>query len=373
MPDVSVSLNGLELDRALVIADVAIRSGRTRSDDGLQAASATVELLAPDPAGVTVSIADTLQIVVDGHKRFTGDVSEITRASLDDPNESRYTLVGVGSISHLPRVQIPMPRPAETAAARAAAVFAAAGITVEIEGGASYHLAALGQAGDGPSGADQIVSAIMSDTGCVVADLGDGSVLVQFLDSRLSEDIWQPDPELTHVELAWEQSDDLVNDITVEWPGGAAATNSSPASVTQYGRRATALSTGLGTLADAQHRATSIIARLAIPAWNVGSVDTWDPTAMAHRIGAIVTLAPLPPSSPIAGSSWSGVLEGWSETYGPDADGRLAGTWTLALSDRAHSAETVAWANVSPASLTWAQVNPGTSWAEAVSNGDLYP
>jgi hypothetical protein len=31
------------------------------------------------------------------------------------------------------------------------------------------------------------------------------------------------------------------------------------------------------------------------------------------------------------------------------------------------------WANVSPASLTWAQVNPATSRSEAVSNGDLYP
>jgi hypothetical protein len=67
------------------------------------------------------------------------------------------------------------------------------------------------------------------------------------------------------------------------------------------------------------------------------------------------------------------VLEGWTEQYGPDANGNLAGTWALALSDRAHSSETVVWANVSPASLTWAQVNPATSWSEAVSNGDLYP
>jgi hypothetical protein len=369
-----VSLNSATIDPALVVADVAIRSGRTRSDDGLSASSATVELLTPDPAGVAVSIADTLAVVVDGNPRFHGAVSEITRASEpEDPLSSRYTLVAVGPIARLPRVQVAMPLAGGTARARAQAVFDAAGIAVVIEGGESYQLAALGVAGDPPQGADQIIGALMGDTGAVVADLGDGTVLVQFLDSRLSEDVWTPDPELTHVELEWEQSDDLINDITVSWAGTPPATNSIPDSVSRYGRHATTLSTGLGRVTDAQHRATSIVARLAYPAWNVAGVETWDAAAMAHRIGAIVTLSPLPPSSPLGGSAWSGVLEGWTEQYGPDAAGELAGTWTLALSDRAHSAETVAWANVSPSTLKWSQVNPDTSWAEAISNGDLYP
>jgi hypothetical protein len=367
-----VSLNGTPISAALVVADVAIRSGRTRSDDGLSASSATVELLTPDPAGVAVSIADTLAVAVDGNARFQGRISEITRATgLEDPASSRYTLIGVGPIARLPRVQIPMPLAAASGRVRMQSVFDAAGIPVVIEGGDSYQLAALGVAGDPPSAADQIVGAIMSDTGCVVADLGDGSVLAQFLDSRLSEDVWSPDPALTHVELAWEQTDDLVNDITVEWPGGAPATNSSQGSIAQFERHAATLNTGLGRLADATHRAASIVSRLAFPAWQIGAVDTWDQTIMAHRIGAVVTLAPLPASSPISGGAWSGVLEGWSEQYGPDADGNLAGTWTLALSDRAHSSEALTWANVSPQTLTWAQVLPATSWSEAISNGDL--
>jgi hypothetical protein len=53
---------------------------------------------------------------------------------------------------------------------------------------------------------------------------------------------------------------------------------------------------------------------------------------MDHRIGAIVTLTLLPPSSPLAGGSRSGVLEGWTETYGPDANGELSGSWALELS-----------------------------------------
>lgn len=373
VPSVVVTINGSPIDPGLVVADVAIRSGRTRSDDGLSASSATVELLTADPAGVAVGIADTLAVVVNGNARFQGRVSEITRATgLDDPNSSRYTLVGVGPIARLPRVQVSMPLAASSARARMQAVFDAAGIAVVIEGGDAYQLAASGQPGDAPAAADQIVGAVMSDTGCVVADLGDGSVLAQFLDSRLSDDVWQPDPALTHVELAWEQTDDLVNDVSVDWPGGAAAQSTSTASIAEYERHAASLNTGLATIADAQHRAGSIIARLAFPAWQVGAVDTWDPSVMAHRIGAVVTLAPLPASSPIAGA-WSGVLEGWTEQYGPDADGNLAGTWTLALSDRVHSSEALSWANVSPPTLKWSEVNPETSWSEAVSNGDLSP
>ena len=297
MPNVVVSLNAVALDPGLVIADVAIRSGRTRADDGLSASSATIELLSPTPAGVSVSIADVLAVAVDGNPRFQGRVSEITRTAGDDPLASTYTIVAVGPIARLPRVQIPMPLAAGPAHARMQAVFDAAGIGVAIEGGESYHLAALGVAGDAPQAADQIVSAIMTDTGCVVADLGDGTVLAQFLDSRISEDIWQPDPAQTHVDLQWEQSDDLVNDIVVEWAGGS-ANATSPPSVTKYGRHATSLTTGLGGIADARHRAGSIVARLGYPAWAVGSVETWDETAMAHRIGAIVTLAPLPPVKP---------------------------------------------------------------------------
>ena len=373
MPSVSVQLNGATIDPALVVADVTIRSGRSRADDGLSASSCTVDLLTPDPAGVSVSIADQLRVVVDGQPRFQGTIGEITRASLDGGDASTYTLVAVGAIAHLPRTLITMPLPAQSARTRMQNVFATAGLPVVIEGGDSYQLAALGQAGDGPSGADAVIAAIMTDTGCIVADLGDGSVLVQFLDSRLSADVFAPDPALTHVNLEWEQTDDLVNDVTVEWPGGAPATATSPDSVTRYGKRSTSLQSGLGSLTAAQYRASTIVSRLAFPAWQVGTVETWDPAVMAHRIGAIVTLSPLPASSPVAGGAWSGVLEGWNESYGPDADGNLAGTWTLAVSDRAHSAETVAWQNVSPPTLQWAQVNPATSWAEAISNADLYP
>jgi len=371
MTSVAVAIAGHAIDPALVVADVTIRSGRSRSDDALSASSATIDLVTPDPAGVSVSIADALVVTVDGRPRFTGKVSEIQRATLDDPNSSTYTIVGIGPIGRLPRVQIPLPLAATNARARAAAILSTAGIPAVLEGGDTYALAAYGTAGDPPAGADQILSALMNDTGAIAMDLGDGSVLVQFLDSRLSDEAWTPDPDRTHVDLEWEMTDDLVNDITVEWPGGATVNSSSTSSVSKYGRLASSLSTGLGSLGAAQQRATSIIARLAFPAWRLGKVETWDPGVMDHQIGAVVTIAPLPASSPITGSAWEGVLEGWTDHYGPDADGILSGTWELALSDRQHSSEGLAWQNVSPPTLKWNQVNPETSWSEAVSNGDL--
>lgn len=370
---VVVKLMGVAVDPARVIANVTIRSGRERADDGLSAASATVEFVTPDPSGAGVGIADTLDVVVNGVPRFHGRVCEITRAQASDPASTQFTVVAVGPTARLPRVTVALPLAAKSAAARMADMLAAAGITASIHGGEAYALAAYGDVGDDPVSVDQVIGDIITDTGVVVADLGDGRILAQFLDSRISEDQWTPDPDLTYVDLQWEQTDDLVNDVEVEWPGGAAATSSNPTSITRYEKHSTSLSTGLGTLAAAQQRAAGIIARLAQPSWNVGSVETWDETILAHGVGAVVTITPLPASAPVSGDSWLGVLEGWEETYGPDADGELSGTWSLAVSDRAHSSETVAWAHISPASLTWAQVNPGCAWADALSNGDLYP
>jgi hypothetical protein len=370
---VVVKLRGVTVDPANVIADVAIRSGRDRADDGLSASSATVEFMTPDPAGAGVNIADKLDILINGKPRFSGNVVEITRAASSDPASTTFTIVGVGPIARLPRVNIAMPLAAGTARARIQAVLDAAGITAVIGGGQTHNLAAYGLAGDPPVGADQVIGDIINDTGVVVADLGDGSILCQFLDSRISADQWTPDPARTFVDLQWEQTDDLVNDIVIEWPGGAPVTNSNPGSITTYGRRAASLQTGLATLADAQARAAGIIARLAAPAWNIGTVETWDPAALDHGIGAVVTISPLGPSAPVSGDSWFGVLEGWDEQYGPDAEGTLSGTWELAVSDRAHSSETVSWAHVYPSTLQWNQVNPGCSWQEALSNSDLYP
>jgi hypothetical protein len=70
---VDVLLNGDALDRAVVVADISIRSGRTR-DDGLSAASATVDLLTSDPPASRSASPDQLQVVVDAAHGSPGGI-----------------------------------------------------------------------------------------------------------------------------------------------------------------------------------------------------------------------------------------------------------------------------------------------------------
>ena len=125
------------------------------------------------------------------------------------------------------------------------------GFVPVIQGGAGLSVGAYGVAGDPPADAAQILGDLITDTGLVVADLGDGSILCQFADGRLSEDRWTPDPALTNAELAFAQTDDVINDARVTWTGGL-ATSTSPGSIADYDHRAVSLDTSLDTLGAAQ-------------------------------------------------------------------------------------------------------------------------
>ena len=367
---VAVSVNGIAIDPAIVLADVTIRSGRTRADDGIEPASCTIELLQADPGGAMAMIGDDLQVTVNGAPRFTGRICEIDSASSpEDPQASTFTIVGIGPLARLARVLVAMPLAAGNAAARAQQIFDLCGLPCQIDGGDTVQLADYGQAGDPPAGADQVMSAIASDTGAIIADQGSGVILAQFLDSRLGHDTFTPDPRDTHVDLDWEMTDDLVNHAEVAWSGGTVTTED-PASIARFDRHAVSLNTGLGDISSATRRSNSIVARLAQPAWRLGDVQTWDAGILGHSVGALVTIGPLPPSSPVS-DPWTGVLEGWIDTYQPSVDGAIIGSWDLAVGDLLHSAETLTWAGVDPATLQWAQVAPAVRWQDAISNGDL--
>lgn len=367
---VQILIAGAQVDPGLVIADVAIRSGRSRADDGVSPASCTIELLSPTPGGQAALIGDDLQVLVNAAPRFTGRICELDSASSpDDPQASTYTVVGIGPLARLARVLIAMPLPAGSAADRAQAVFDLCGLPCLIEGGDTIQLAPYGADGDPPAGADQIIGAIASDAGAIIADQGSGIVLIQFLDSRLGHDQFHPDPADTHVDLDWEMTDDLTNHAEVQWLGGT-VTSEDAASVARYDRHSVSLNTGLGDISSATRRSNSIVARLAQPAWRLGDVKTWDAGILGHSVGALVQITPLPPSSPVA-DPWVGVLEGWIDSYQPSTDGVIIGSWDLAIGDLLHSAETLTWAGVDPAELQWAQVNPATRWMDAISNGDL--
>ena len=112
---VVVKIKGVTVDPSHVLATVTIRSGRTRADDGLSPSSATIEIVTPDPAGSRGRHRRPVDDHVNGYPRFTGRISEITRAPASDPAATSYTLVAVGAIARLPRIQIPLPLAATNA------------------------------------------------------------------------------------------------------------------------------------------------------------------------------------------------------------------------------------------------------------------
>lgn len=376
--DVGITLDGAPVDPAMVVCDVTIRSGRSRQDDGIEPASCTIEILSVASGGaaeVDVTLAQLVQITVDGQIRFTGRTSEISRTPTTIGEEGwTWTIVAVGNLARLARFTLTPPIPRETAAARALRIIqAVAGGVADIRGGAGYELAAYGASTDPPVHLDQILGQLVADTGAVVQDMPDGSTMVQFADGRLSADLFAPDPTVTSSDLAFAQSDDVINEIIISYGNNQDMTLQAPASITQYDLRSVSLDTQLDDNASATTRAESIISRLAWPSWGIDSLTTWDRDFLNHEIGAVVQVSPLPVGAPVA-DPWQGVMEGYVEHYQPSTDGsgRVLGSFLLAIGDLQHSAETIHWAGVTP-SLTWAGVDPQTAWNEAISNAALTP
>ena len=146
---VQVKLGGATVPGDVVLADVALRSGRQRSDDGLNTATATVDFLTATPGGLVIAIAQTLQVLVNGTSRFIGKISEITMQETAD-GPIAYTVVAAGNIAQLERWTIPVPIVAETAAARAQRAITEAGFTATIQGGTTYNMGFLGKLGTPP-------------------------------------------------------------------------------------------------------------------------------------------------------------------------------------------------------------------------------
>jgi hypothetical protein len=150
----------------------------------------------------------------------------------------------------------------------------------------------------------------MSDTGAVVADLGDGSVLAQFL---IAGSPRTRPPIRSHAcGSSWEQSDDLVNDIVVEWAAGSAANSPRAPSPRMAGEhpRSTGLRRHRGRTASRHqhHRAARN------PGVECGPSIRGIPARCRTGSAAIVT----PPRSrrapSVSGTAWSGVLEGIDES-----------------------------------------------------------
>jgi hypothetical protein len=164
-----------------------------------------------------------------------------------------------------------------------------------------------------------------------------------------------------------------VNDITVKYgqDGDNVEQSDDAGSIALYGRRAHVLDTRLRQVGDAQSRAANILAAQALPYWNLGqisvrvdllSIQDRD-SVLAIVNGRLVNIPGLPEPAPF--DSFTGVVEGWAETYTPGTH-----VMTLSVSDPRYSYETVTWGDVDP-TLTWGNVNASVIWYNVVTADDL--
>jgi hypothetical protein len=144
-----------------------------------------------------------------------------------------------------------------------------------------------------------------------------------------------------------------------------------PASIAVHGRRAYTLTTKLHYATDAQTRASEIIRSQSEPRYAMANVQVLMETLTEPTLsevldlitGSRVNLDNTPQPSPI--EDYTGVVEGWAETYTPGQH-----TLTLSLSDPRFSYLMVKWSEISP-TLTWATADPTVQWYNVVLASDL--
>jgi hypothetical protein len=166
----------------------------------------------------------------------------------------------------------------------------------------------------------------------------------------------------------------LINDVTVSYgnpdnPSFEQAEDS--ASIALYGRRSYELTSGLRNDTDASTRAGNILTAQANPLWNMGQIsvrmgaltEAQRDIVLALKSGATVTIPDLPEPAPY--SAFTGIVEGWAETFTPGQH-----VMTFSISDPRYSYQTIPW-NEIDITLEWGDVNPGVAWYNVVKADDL--
>ena len=386
----SVQLNGAELELGEVFAELTIRHGRGSVDDGPMASTATLTLLNPARELVSAFHAgDTLDIYLEGGApRFRGRVTDATVT--DDGLKAGLTITAASSLSWLSRRTVGNSDwPLESWYSRLLRVLEDAGILLTWpEVGGSWAAAGgdwvdYGTAGratvdnldDGPQIAARVSSGetfggylggeFRESEPATVANLPDGTVLVQQLTVRSTKATVELEPALVLFPPAWDQADEVENSLTLEYDDGSGTPASVSAenlsSIARFEIRPNSVSSALALEAEASERAGLRVNRRGFPRWNAASVDLLE-LEPAITIGTPVRLHELPSWAP--DSAYIGIVEGWEDLIAPDGHGGLSWVMRLALSDPVLSGGFGAlWYTTAK---TWAQAPPAT-WANPSS------
>lgn len=368
-PD-KITLAGVAVPLADVLADLTIHHGRESLEDAPTATTLQVTIDPATPAAVAAfEVGQTLELTVrDGAgpsvPRFTGYVTDGT---LD---VDRLTIIGVGEVSRLRRYVIgKVDWPAETWSARVTRAFTEAGLAAKLElvadPGFNPQLAARVFATADATTLGDYLEFLAPMIGALVSDRPDGKILVQAVGARTLDAATPLDPADVAYAPVWIAELPRGNIVTVRYQAdqGESVTVTDAASVGLYGDRPETIDTSFVSAGDATKRANTRLGRAAFSHWNVPRAPVLRGLTLA--VGAPVLLDSLPATAP--SSPWTPVLEGWTdEIVGADW------TMTLALSDPLLSGLTIPWRDVpATAGYHWNTIDTATDWTEALTLDDL--
>jgi hypothetical protein len=399
-PITCIQIADVEIDLSNVEYQVSVQHGRNDVLSQPEASSAQIVIRGSE--GVAVKMADSLKIgAYGGFCRFTGEVSDIQIVHLSsDPPEAITTIIAMGNLAKLGLALTGTDGfDHETVRERAEVILTDGGLNYLNGGSDSLE---MHQTDPNIVPVLQALQELAEGSGATFFDTPEGLIAFESYGDRglthyantwnalqepwtFYEQSWDSFPtsfaSYTFPESGvvfsptWTQNlTSLVNDVTVSYgnPDNLSYEQSEDsASIALYGRRSYSLTSGLRKEADATARAGSILTAQANPLWQMGQIsvlvhelDTQDRDIVLALVnGATVTVPGLP--SPAPYTSFTGIVEGWAETYTPGQH-----IITFSISDPRYSYQTVTWADVDPA-LEWGNVNPGVAWYNVVKADDL--
>ena len=402
-----ITLGGDTLDLTTVEYNVGIQHGRPDVTSTPQASNAQITIRGP--VGVEAEITDELIIKAYGHRRFTGEISDVTITHLSsNPPVALTTIIAMGYLSALGMVQVGVNGwDEQTARQRVEEILTATGLpyangaTTEI----TFHALSTGNAE--PTDALSYLASIAEWSGATYYDDPDGRIVFESYGARgitTFDGIWAnnigawseydqswasfPADRATQTlpsdavifTPAWSRTrQTIVNDVTVLGHAGSGGghggnwevNQTDSASIAAYGRRAYRLQTEIDDDADGTIRAGRIITAQANPLWSLGQISIlMDQLSTEDRdlimtllSGSTIAILDLPQPAPLG--QFVGIVEGWGERY---ADGQHV--LTLSVSDPRYSFQTITWDEVD-AALEWGDVDPAVKWYEIISGSDL--
>jgi len=367
----SVTLGGVAIANADVLADVTIRHGRTGYFDAPSPSTCQATMVNVD-RNDTRSVRLGRELVVnatDGSTvapRFTG---RTTDANLDD---DRLTIIAVGYLSTLSNYTVGLvDYPQEAWTARVTRAFADAGLSSRLVLQTPPLDPLIWARLADPVALDQYLASLCDAIGATVSDLPDGRILVQPISWRTLDSPAELDPATVAYAPQWIEQLPGVNRLTVNYGDPNAPSSlyrEDTASVDLYGPRPATISTPVvdalaaGTLADA------LITRQSFARWYTPATELL--VGLRLSLGRAVHLYHLPASAP--NEPWYPMLEGWQDRIVSTRAGGLQWTMSLALSDPMLSGVAMRWMDVR-AGLTWANMNQTTEWRDATDPGSLEP